>query len=112
MFITCKHSNCAVCTDIKEREVFKEIFQDVHPDTYLCKHAAYKITNRSGIEFVISALFCVSKGQNGYYVRDMFSAERIYLNKDNFKVICTLKGECKKTPFVSEYIPKQKKTAD
>ena len=108
----CKHSDCAVCTDIREREVFKSILQTVRPDTYVCEHAAYKITNKNGIEFIISTLFRISKSQKGYYVRDMFSAERIYLNKDNFKVICTLQCECDKTPLVSEYIPKQKKTAD
>ena len=110
--IVCEHSNCAVCADIKEREVFKFILKTIHPDTYICKNARYQITNHNGAKFLISSLEFTSETEDGYYVRDMFTSEMIKLNKDNLQVMCIKKGECEEKPLVLEYKPKSKKAAD
>jgi len=109
MLKTCKHSNCAVCKNINERDVFKSILQTIHPEIYICEHAMYKITNSKGWEFILPSLEYITKGSRAYFVRDIYTAFVIYLNRDNFEVVCSKEGECEVTPYVAEYIQQQKR---
>ena len=113
---TCKHSNCAICVSNskKEREVLKKVLKRLHPEIYICKHVFYKITNNYGQEFILSSLEQVAEGKKGYFVKDMYTSEIIYLRKENVEVICSIAAgeECKGEPYVLEYIPKHTKAAD
>lgn len=111
MLKTCKHSDCAVCKKIKEREIFCSILQTVHPEMFMCENAMYRITNKEGWKFIIYSLDCVVKSQKSYFVQDFYTSSIIYLNKDNFEVLCTKDGECTVTPYTREYIPGQKDKA-
>ncbi len=104
MFKTCEHSDCAVCLKLEEREIFKSILKNRHPDLYICPHSAYKITNSDGNYFIIPSLECVSKSNKGYFVLDFYTSMRIFLNRENFEVICSNNTECKnKEPIVILY---------
>ena len=98
MLKTCVHQNCAVCTDIGDRELFKSILKTSTPDVYICKHAVYNITNFDGGEFILRSLYGICKGTSGCYVHDMYTANLIFLNKENFKILCSKKGKCTVTP--------------
>ena len=112
MFKTCKHSKCAVCKRIEEREVFKSILKTLYPEIYICKHAMYKITNADGADILLPTLENICDGRQGYYIMDVYTSKYIYLNKENFEIICTKHGECNCELYVSEYIPGQKRAAD
>ena len=105
MFKLCKYQNCAVCTNIKEREVFKSILKTVHPEIYICKHAAYGINSFIKNEmFVITSLWFVNNSSKGCFVRDMYTGKLIFLDKSNVTIICLKQGmECDVEPFVAEY---------
>jgi len=109
MLNACEHSNCAVCKNIEERDVFRKILKTIHPEVYTCKYAMYKITNNQGNSFLIFSLNCVLKTHKGYFIRDPFTDDLIHLNADNFKVVCSKGGECHQEPYVEEYIPQRKK---
>jgi len=112
MIETCKHSNCAVCKQIEDRVVFESILKTVHPEVYICEHASYRITDPSGFQIILPSLERLEKGRYGYYILDTFTSDRIYINKDNFEVLCFKSEECNITPYVAEYnIKQQKKTA-
>lgn len=104
MLKTCKHSNCAVCKRNKDREIFEAILKKINPDMFFCERAMYKITNSKGGEFILTSLENIRKGKYGYYIVDIFTSRYIYLNKENFEVICTEQGKCDVTPHVTEYI--------
>ena len=109
MFKLCKYQNCAVCNEIKDREVFKYILKTVHPETYVCKNAAYAIKSFLGGEFIIPSLEFVKHGSNGYYILDMYTGGVIYLNTNNVTIICTKQGRtCEEKPFVVEYTTTKK----
>ena len=105
MFKLCKHQGKAVCTNIKERDVFKSILQNIHPETYICKNAAYAIKSFLGNEmFIITSLGFVNNSSKGYFVRDMYTGNYIFLNRNNVTVVCLKQGrECEEEPFVAEY---------
>lgn len=114
---TCVHSGCAVCKQLKDREFFKSILQTSYPDVFLCEHAMYKIVDCTVVPNPLYSLDGISKGKNGYFIQDMYSARPIYLDKQNVVVLCSKSWIrriiCKrKSPHVSEYIPKQEKAAD
>lgn len=113
MLKPCTHfkcERCAVCTDISERKVFKSILEKLYPETYICKHAMYKITNFNGGEFILPSLEYISECRKGYFITDIYTSMVIYLNKDNFEVLCSKTGECDVTePYVAEYNIKQQK---
>ena len=112
MFKLCKYQNCAVCNEIKDREVFKYILKTVHPETYVCKNAAYAIKSFLGGEFIISSLEFVKHGSNGYYVLDMYTGRVLYLNANNVTIICTKQGRtCEQKPFEVDIEP-QKEAAN
>lgn len=114
MLKACIHSNCAVCKQVKDRDLFKVILQEMYPDVYLCEHAMYKILCNSEKNFIIiPSLGEISCTNKGYLIKDIFTGVPIYLNSDNFEVICSKEGKCGITePYVAEYIPKSKKAAD
>ena len=105
MLKTCKHSNCAICKQNKDRKIFESILKTINPDIFFCEHAMYRITNFNGGEFLLTSLENVNDGKQGYYLVDVFTSRYIYLNKENFEVICSKEGECTITPHVKEYIP-------
>lgn len=110
MFKLCKHQMCAVCTDVKEREVFKSILKTIHPETFICEHAAYAIKSFLGNEvFIITSLEFVNNSSRGYFVRDMYTGNYIFLNKSNLSIVCLKQGtECDVKPFVAEYTSTKK----
>lgn len=103
MLKVCKHSNCAVCKKIEERNIFSSILRTLYPETFICEHAMYKVTNFNGGEFILPSLEYICEGKQGYYVIDIFTSRYIYLNKDNFEVVCSNQDECNVTPYVAEY---------
>lgn len=103
MLKACKHSGCAVCADIEERELFKSILQTVHPELYICKYAMYKIKNKDGNYFIIPSLEAVERGNRGYYIKDIYTPSHIQLSKSNIKVVCCSNSECTIEPYVAEY---------
>ena len=105
----CIHTNCAVCKQKKDREVFKSALQSRCPETYFCEYAMYKIETNEGREFILPTLEFVCDGRQGYYVMDPYTSRYIYLNKDNFEVICFNIGKCNSEPYVEDYIPQRKK---
>lgn len=111
MLKPCEHSNCAVCKKVEERKIFKSVLKTFFPEVILCEHAMYKITNSNESEFILPTLECICEGKQGYYVIDVYTSRYIYLNKENFEVICTKNGECAVTPYTQEYIPGQKEKA-
>lgn len=108
-FCKCKYGNCAaVCRQLKEREIFEYIFRKSKLDIYLCEHAAYEIQVMNGkTSIVLSDLEDVKKGRNGYYIIDPFTANFIYLDKNNTQIVCATEEwarTCKeKEPYVSIY---------
>ena len=98
MLYPCKFQNCAVCHNLREREILESVFGENSPEAkMLCRQATYKITNADGVEVILPTLDGVIKGQNGYYVHDMCTPNIIYLNKNNLKILCSQEGECTKT---------------
>ena len=100
MLFPCEYQNCAVCHNLKEREILEGIFEtDLSKASILCRQAMYKVTNADGAEFVLPSLDGIKKGPSSgrYYVHDMYTANIIYLNKNNFKILCSKEGECTKT---------------
>lgn len=109
MFKLCKYPNSAVCKTIKEREVFKSILKTVHPETYICEYAAYAIKSFWDTEFIIPSLEFVKNSSKGYFVRDMYTGNFIFLNRSTVTIICTKLGrECEVSPFVAEYTATKK----
>lgn len=109
MFKLCKYQNCAVCTDIKDRKVFESILKTIHPETYVCKYAAYAIKSFLGGEFVIDSWEFVKSSSRGYFVMDMYTGRVIYLSTNNVTIICTKPGiTCEQEPFVAEYTATKK----
>ena len=100
----CIHSNCAVCKRIEERDVFKSILQKMHPEVYFCEHAMYKVFNSEGNFIIIPKLRDISCTNRGYFIKDIINGEPIFLNADNFQVICSKHGVCNATePYVAVY---------
>ena len=110
MFKLCKHQGKAVCTNINEREVFKSILKNIHPETYICENAAYAIKSFIGKEmFIITSLGFVKNSSKGYFVRDMYTGNYIFLNRNNVTIVCLKQGkECEIEPFVVEYTATKK----
>ena len=113
MLETCRHSNCAVCKSEEDRNIFEFVFKKKHPDMFFCENAMYKITNASGEEIILTSLDRVSKGNKGYFIYDITkNSSLIYLNKINFKVLCTSTTGCNAIiPHVEEYVPRHKKSS-
>lgn len=103
VFKLCKHQGCAVCTNIHERKVFESILQTIHPEVYVCEHAAYAIRNFLGSEYIMYSLEFLKNNSKGFYIRDMYTDKNILLNTENLKIICTKQGECDVKPFVTVY---------
>lgn len=104
VFKLCKYQMCAVCKNINERDVFKSILKNIHPETYICEHAAYAIKSSHGGEFIITRLDFLKNTSKGYYVIDMYIGNELYLNTSNVTIICTKQGKtCEQQPFVVEY---------
>ena len=114
MFKACIHSDCAVCKQVEDRDLFKLILQDMYPDVYVCEHAMYKILCNGEKSFIIiPSLRDISCTNKGYFIKDIFTGIPIYLNASNFEIICSKMGKCGITePYVTEYIPKSKKAAE
>lgn len=106
----CIHLNCAVCENIEQRDIFKSILKILYPEVYICKYAVYQIANENGKKFTIPSLDSLSKGKLGYFIEDIYTSKIIFLNKDNFEVVCTQK-ECISKPYVAEYTTKQHEKA-
>lgn len=106
----CKFENVAVCKSIDERDVFRHIFRKLHPPIQICDKASYEITNHLGRSFIIDNLYDIECAENKECsIIDLFTGMPIFLNKDNFSVVCPLKGdkcECSKEEVVLEYKPK------
>lgn len=103
MLKACKHSKCAVCKQIKERKVFSQILKTLYPETYICEHAMYQITNNEGRKFLIPSLDCLCDGKQGYYLIDVYTGRYIYVKEDNFEIRCSKQGECKCEPYVKDF---------
>lgn len=103
MLKTCVHQNCAVCTDIKKRELFKSILGTSTPDIYVCEHAVYRVKNSDGDKFTLQSLDGICKGTSGCYVQDLYTANIIFLNKENFEILCSKEGKCTLTPCCKIY---------
>ena len=105
MLKACKHSGCAICANIEEREIFKYILKTIHPELYICKKAMYKIINSDGNYFIIPSLDAVEQGNRGYYIKDIYTPYHIQLNRSNVEVVCCCNdSECAiDEPFVAEY---------
>jgi len=103
MLKACKHSNCAVCKQIKERDIFKQILEKVYPEIYICEHAMYQITNSEGAKFIIPSLDCICDGKQGYYVIDVYTGRYIYIKDNNFELLCSKQGDCNCEPYVKEF---------
>lgn len=100
----CKHQHCAVCTNLKYREVFEQIEASKNVDWYSCPYVAYIVKNTAGNEIPIFSLEHLKKGTKGYFVKDFLTGEPVYLQKDNFTIICKAEDECIITePTVREY---------
>ena len=96
----CKFQKCAVCSDIKYRNIFKYVFKRNFPDVYICSNAVYKIINHDGNYFIIKNLDQIKQGFNGrFYVID-YRNNYIFLSDTNFEVICNSKNNCTKEPYV------------
>lgn len=96
----CKHSDCAVCKDIKDREIFKQVLGKLHPEVFICPYAEYRITSHNGGTFTLPSLEFVRKSKR-FYVRDVYTFYYITLDKNNLKVMCTKTGACDCEPFVT-----------
>ena len=101
MLKPCKHSGCAVCKHIRDREVFKQVLRTLHPEVFICPHASYRIINHNGGSFVLPSLEFIRNYKHRFYVMDVYTTHQIVLDKDNFKVVCTKEGECNCEPFVT-----------
>ena len=100
MFKECKHSECAVCKQLEDRKVFKQTLETLHPEVFLCPHAAYEVvTNNNGGSFILPSLEFVKFSRGRYWVSDVYTALPILLRKSNLKVVCTKDGECNCEPF-------------
>ena len=108
----CIHTNCAICKQKKDREIFKSALKKMCPETYFCDYAMYRIKNEEGAEIILPTLEFICEGRQGYYVMDPYTSKWIYLNKENFEVICVKIGECTTEPYVETYIPQHKKAAN
>ena len=112
MLKACKHSNCAVCKEVENRDIFKYILKTLYPEVYICEHAMYKITSLEGSEIIIPTLEYICDGRQGYYIMDPYTSKYIYLNKENFEVLCSSQGECNCQPYVAKYNIEQHKKKD
>lgn len=103
MLKPCKYSDCAVCHKIENRDVFKSILKSSYPDVCICEHAIYKVTSANGQDFILPSLDYILKGRVEYFIRDIYTAKIIYLNKNNFQVMCSTEN-CEVTEkYVAEY---------
>lgn len=108
----CQHLNCAVCTNVNERIIFRPILQTLYPDIYICTNAVYQVINSNGEENILTSLRDLKVDKKGYYIFDMYTFEKIYLNRNNFFILCSKNGKCNSEPFVLEYnILKQEKSS-
>ena len=90
----CKFQGCAVCKDLKYRNIFKYAYRTIYPDIYISPHASYKVTNKEKDSFVLRDLDHVKEGTNGkFYVQDIFTGGYIYLTRENFEIICNSKKD-------------------
>lgn len=103
----CKFQNVAICREIKEREIFRKIFRIQHPPIQICDKALYKITNNAGKSFIINSLYCIEYEENRECsVTDFFTGMPIFLNNENFSILCPLSEEeceCSEEEVVLEY---------
>ena len=103
MLKPCKYSDCAVCHKIENRDFFKSILKILHPEVYICEHAIYKITSANGQEIILSSLDYILKGRVEYFIRDIYTGDIIYLNKNNFQVMCSTEKCGVTEKYVAEY---------
>lgn len=94
----CKHSNCAICTNSKYRDIFSFVLKNKYPDIYFCDNCIYKITTPFGYCFKTENLEDIKRDSKGYYWMDIYKNMKVYLSKGNFTIICKNEGECNKTP--------------
>lgn len=99
----CKFQRCAVCPDIKYRNVFRYALKERNPEVKICSEASYKITNYNGDSFIITNLEHIREGTKGFYVIDLYTAMPIYLSNKNFEILCNCTAECKATEYVAIY---------
>lgn len=100
-FHECRYNGCAVGRNILSREIFERMFQKSRIDFFVCK-CQYMY---HGPQYIIlfDNLSMLKNDKKGFYLSG-YNDEKLYLNRDNIKIICT-KKECDVTePWVKLYV--------
>ena len=99
----CKFQNSAVCSSLEYRQLFKNIFQIMNPDVYICPHAKYRVKGIQGNYNYIEDLYFVDHEKGKYWVTDIITSDLIFLSKDNFEIICCSEEQKCPDPFVQKF---------
>ena len=104
----CKHQGACVSADpLKDKQLFQRSYLRYQIELIKCNNASYVVFDGSASMY-IDQTYMLTNVDRGVYTINPFSGNFVYLNSENFKIICN--GNCEKCTLEPETITYYKAT--
>lgn len=104
----CKFQGACVSTEpLKDKQMFQRSYKRYQIELIKCDKASYVVLDGSTCMY-IDQIYMLTNGDRGVYTINPFSGNYVYLNSENFKIICN--GNCEKCTLEPETVTYYKAT--